>query len=42
MIPFFLMCFFMVSLYLDVVGNRASRDSLLIEENLRLWLVVAE
>lgn len=36
------MCFFMVPLYLDVVGNRASHDSLLVEKNLRLWVVVTE
>jgi len=40
--PFFLMCFFMVPLYLVVVGNRASHDSLLVEKNLRLWVVVTE
>jgi hypothetical protein len=27
---------------LDVVGNRASHDSLLVEKNLRLWVVVTE
>ncbi len=32
----------MVSLYLDVVGNRAFHDSFLIEKNLSLWVVVAE